>query len=131
MLIGRSTETAAIAALVHDVLHAGGRAILLSGEAGIGKTALLQHAREVAADAGVQLLTTTGMEVEAALPYAALVDLATPLLEHLDRLPPAQRQAVSAALAIDGAGPGTWDRLATWPASSGSCAPPPRSARRS
>lgn len=113
MLIGRSTETAAIAALVHDVLHAGGRAILLSGEAGIGKTALLQHAREVAADAGVQLLTTTGMEVEAALPYAALVDLATPLLEHLDRLPPAQRQAVSAALAIDGAGPGTWDRLAT------------------
>ena len=76
----------------------------MSGEPGIGKTALLAVARERAV--GMQVLAAVGVEAEADLPFAALAELASPLIDDLASLPSRQASAVEAALAIgDSSGP--------------------------
>src|SRR6202453_4067389 len=97
MMLGRGAETAAIAALL-----AGGRggrsgAMVVLGEAGIGKSALLDEAAHQAAAAGIVVLRGTGIETEAELPFAGLPLLLRPLLDRVQALPARQAEALSRA----------------------------------
>ena len=74
--------------------------LLLGGDPGIGKTALLTHARERAREKGLQVLSAQGYENESDLAFGALAELARPVLELLEAVPAPQRRALEAALAI-------------------------------
>ena len=95
-LIGREAESELIATVV-DRLPACGGALVLRGEPGIGKSALLRHARERAEAAGGRTLTTVGVESEAEFAFAGLHQLLHPVVGHAARLPAAQRRALDAA----------------------------------
>jgi DNA-binding CsgD family transcriptional regulator len=110
VLLGRSREIEAIDRLLLDARSGQGRSLLLSGEPGIGKTALLGVARERAGAALV--IEDVGIEAEANLPFAALGTITRPLLPHLRALPERQASAVEVALAIGPGAPPPADRLA-------------------
>jgi DNA-binding CsgD family transcriptional regulator len=99
MLVGRETEQAQIERLLADARGGRGRALVLRGEAGMGKTTLLEHAVEAAKD--FRKLHALGVESEAELPFAALHELLRPVLDLLDELPPPQANAIKAALALE------------------------------
>ena len=96
MLHGRDDERARLATLMDDAR--GGRAgmLLLHGEPGVGKSALLE---DLIATAGsdVRVLRAQGLESEAPLPFAALHRLLRPVLGILDRVPAPQARALRAA----------------------------------
>lgn len=110
MLLGRAQELTEIDTLLADAAAGRGRALLIRGEPGIGKTALLDCALDRADTARV--IGTTGVEAEAHLPFAALADIAGPLVDHLGALPGPQAGAISAALALTDQPPPAGDRLA-------------------
>ena len=99
MLVGRQTEQAQIERLLADTREGRGRALVLRGEAGVGKTTLLEHAVEAAKD--FRELHALGVESEAELPFAALHELVRPVLGLIDELPPPQANAIKAALALE------------------------------
>ena len=108
MLVGRHDELARVDRLLDEAAAGRGAAIVVRGEAGIGKTALLEYARERATAETV--LGTTGVESELELPFAGLADVLRPLLDHLGDLPPSQAEHVRTALAL--APPRPVDRFA-------------------
>ena len=73
-------------------------ALVLRGEPGIGKTALLAYAADRAE--GMTVLTARGIEAEAELPFVALADLFRPVLISIERIPEAQAAALRGALAL-------------------------------
>ncbi|ROO84465.1 regulatory LuxR family protein [Actinocorallia herbida] len=107
MLHGRSREQADLAALLDGARSGRSAALVLRGEPGIGKTALLAWAAETAAAARV--LRAEGVEVEADLPFAALSQLLRPALPRLGALPAPQRAALDRAFGLAVGEPG--DRL--------------------
>src|SRR5436305_480302 len=109
MIIGRAEELARLDRLLADVRAHQGRALILHGEAGIGKTALLRALAE-RCGSEVTLLRAGGVEGEAGLAFAALADLLAPVTPELMELPVPQAAALGAALAIAPPQPG--DRLA-------------------
>ncbi len=108
MLVGRAAECARIDLLLGAARDGRGGALVVRGEPGIGKTALLGQAAASGAD--MRIVRTRGVESEASLAFAGLADLLTPLIAHLTDLPERQADAVRGALAI-GASEAT-DRLA-------------------
>jgi DNA-binding CsgD family transcriptional regulator len=103
VLFGRDAERALIGALLDAARDSRSGALALRGEAGVGKTVLLEDARERAAD--MHVLGARGVESESELPFAALHQLLRPALRHLDRLPGPQAAALRSALGLaDGAG---------------------------
>ena len=76
---------------------------MLRGEAGLGKTALLDYAAERAD--GMTVVRAVGVEYEAELQFSGLLELARPLLHHLDELPPQQAEALQSALGLGEPGP--------------------------
>src|SRR5215470_18506124 len=104
MLHGGSAETARIDELLAAAQAGRSGALVVRGEAGVGKTALLDYAAGAAA--GVRLLRGTGIESEAELPFAALQLLLRPGLGRLDVLPPPQARALRGAFGLAEA-PGT------------------------
>ena len=100
MLVGRDQERARIDRLLGDALAGRSGALLLVGEAGIGKTALLEHARAAAVAAGMPILRARGMQTETDIPFAGLSELLGPLLDRLDAIPPTQAAALRGALAL-------------------------------
>src|SRR5690349_6458187 len=100
MLLGRDVETQAIGTLLGDARAGRSGVLFLYGQAGIGKTALLEHAR-AAAD-GLPVLRTTGVETEVELAFGALHQLLLPALPKLPRLAPPQRSALRCALGFEG-----------------------------
>ena len=104
MLHGRSAETARIDELLAAARDGRSGALVIRGEAGVGKTALLDYA---AATAGMRVLRGTGIESEAELPFAALQLLLRPGLGRLDGLPPPQAQALRGAFGLAGRRPRT------------------------
>ena len=98
-MIGRDAEVAQLeAALAGAVEH--GAALLVIGEAGIGKTSLLDKAVSQARNRGYRVLAVTGLESEAQLPYAGLHQLLQPVLESAGSLPVPQRSALLTALGM-------------------------------
>ena len=74
------------------------RVVVLRGEAGVGKTALLEYLLERAS--GCRIARAAGVESEMELPFAGLHQLCAPMLEHLDRLPSPQGDALGAAFGL-------------------------------
>lgn len=106
-LVGRRAEQQKLSALVDRVRSGGSAVLVLRGEAGIGKTALLSDVRDRAAD--LRVIAVSGAESEMELAYAGVQQLCAPLLGSLDRLPDPQENALRVALGLrDGATP---DRL--------------------
>jgi len=98
-LIERDQESAVLDALV-DHLQEGGGAVVVRGEAGIGKSALLQRVRRRAAAKGARALVTVGVESEAEFAFAGLHQLLRPVIGALAELPDAQRHTLEAALGL-------------------------------
>jgi DNA-binding CsgD family transcriptional regulator/tetratricopeptide (TPR) repeat protein len=93
MLRGRRDECAVLDGLIEDTRRGRSRALLVRGEPGIGKTALLEYATEAASD--LRVVRAMGVESEMELAFAALHQLCAPLLDRLDRLPGPQRDALA------------------------------------
>ncbi|WP_127554367.1 LuxR family transcriptional regulator [Actinoplanes sp. OR16] len=101
-LRGRRRERETLDRLLRDVRGGQSRVLVLRGEAGAGKTALLDYLAGHAPDGRV--VRAAGVEPETELAYSALQQLVAPLLEHLGRLPEPQREALSTAFGLS-AGP--------------------------
>ncbi|WP_165966971.1 ATP-binding protein, partial [Actinomadura sp. 7K507] len=101
-LYGRVAEVAEIDRLVGRAREgAGGGVLILRGEAGSGKTALLDHAEKVAGGAaGMRVLRGSGMEAEAGVPFAALHLLLGDRDDRFEGLPAPQAAALKAALGL-------------------------------
>jgi AAA ATPase-like protein len=98
MLYGRREERASIASLLAAARGGRSGVLVVRGEAGIGKHALLQDAAEQAG--GFHLLRATGVEAELELPFAGLEQLLRPILGGLDRLPGPQADALRGAFGL-------------------------------
>jgi DNA-binding CsgD family transcriptional regulator len=107
MLIGRALERDRLREFL-DPSRLQGCALLVRGEAGVGKSALLDHAK--ASASAMRVVEAVGVESESTLPFAALATIAAPLVDHLARLPERQRRALVGALALGP--PADGDRLA-------------------
>jgi DNA-binding CsgD family transcriptional regulator len=103
-LVGREREIARLQGLLDGARAGRSGALLLHGEAGIGKTALLRCAIDAAG--GFRVLRARGMESESDIPYAGLAELVAPLLGGLDDLPGVQAGALRGALALGPAAAG-------------------------
>ena len=104
MLRGRARECETVDELLDAVRDGGSRALVLQGEPGIGKTALLEHAAGSAPDFRVAWAAGFGAEME--LPFAALHQVCGPMLDRLEQLPAPQRDALSTAFGlVDGPAP--------------------------
>jgi DNA-binding CsgD family transcriptional regulator len=91
----RRTEWATLDRMLGDVRSGRGRALLIRGEAGVGKSALLDHlARN---SDGFRVARAAGVESESELPYAGLHQLCAPMLDRRDRLPEPQSEALAVA----------------------------------
>jgi DNA-binding CsgD family transcriptional regulator len=101
-LTGRRPECALLDGLIADVRRGESCTLVLRGEAGIGKTALLEYL--VAAASDVTVIRAVGVESEMELAYASLHQLVAPLLDRMDRLPAPQREALETVFGL-GAGP--------------------------
>jgi DNA-binding CsgD family transcriptional regulator len=103
-LLGRGDECGVLDRLVAGVRAGQSQVLVLRGEAGAGKTALLDYLRERAA--GCQVIRAVGAESEMDLPFAALHQLCAPFLDRLGLLPGPQRDALGVAFGMrDGAEP--------------------------
>jgi DNA-binding CsgD family transcriptional regulator len=103
VLFGRDAERALIGALLDAARDSRSGALALRGEAGVGKTVLLEDARGHAGD--MHVLTARGVESESELPFAVLHQLLRPALRHVDRLPAPQAAALKSAFGLaDGGG---------------------------
>lgn len=98
-VIGREAELAGLHGLLSPVPQAS-RVLLVTGEAGMGKTVLLADAAERARSAGMQVLSVTGRESESKLAFAGLHQLLRTVLSAAARLPSRQAQALLAALGL-------------------------------
>src|SRR3954469_16449145 len=95
-ILGRGTELREVAALLADDAPAA-RALVLTGDAGVGKTTIWEEGVRLARERGLRVLTARPAEAESALPFAALGDLLGPVVDAVE-LPRAQRAALDRAL---------------------------------
>ena len=99
MLYGRSAQCGLIDNVLDDARRGRAGALVLRGEAGIGKSALLQYAAEQAGDARV--LDVRGVQAESGLPFAGLHALLYPVRYHMSSLSLPQHRALNAALGLE------------------------------
>ncbi|MFE9296133.1 helix-turn-helix transcriptional regulator [Streptomyces niveus] len=106
-LVGRREETGSIDELIADARESRGGVLVLRGEAGIGKSALLDHARQAAS--GFRVLHASGSRFESELPYAALHQLCRPLCVpspgQLADLAPQHQEILRVAFGLAGGPP--------------------------
>ena len=98
VLRGRGTELERLERLVRDVRAGDSRALVITGEAGVGKSALLEHL--AASATGCEVARAAGVQAESELAFGALHQLCAPLLRHLDRLPDPQRVALGTTFGL-------------------------------
>jgi len=101
-LLGRQRECEALDGLVEDLRSGRGWALVVRGEAGVGKSALLEYAAGAAG--GVRVVRAVGVESEMELAFASLHQLCAPLLDRLERLPAPQRDALGIAFGLRSGG---------------------------
>ena len=105
LLFGRESEMQVLDDLL-DHIHDRGRSLVVSGGPGVGKSALLGEASTRAQDLGMLVLTVTGVQCEAQLPFAGLHRLLQPVLSRLGRLAAPQRDVMLGAFGLaDAAAP--------------------------
>lgn len=97
-LLGRPSESAALDQLLASVRSGQSRVLVLRGEAGVGKTALLEYLVQRAS--GCEVARATGVESEMELAFAGLQQLCGPFADRLERLPGPQRDALGTALGL-------------------------------
>src|SRR3954454_22001288 len=97
-LLGRSSECHTLDRLVATVRAGQSAVLVLRGEAGVGKSALLASLIERAA--GCRIARAAGVESEMELAFAGLHQLCAPMLDRLDHLPGPQRDALTTALGL-------------------------------
>jgi DNA-binding CsgD family transcriptional regulator len=103
-LLGRRAECAALDELVAGVRAGLSRALVLRGEAGVGKSALLEYLVQRAS--GCRVARAVGVESEMELAFAALHQLCAPFVDRVERLPGPQRDALGTAFGLsDGDAP--------------------------
>src|SRR5215813_6117701 len=98
-LVGRVQELNLLTALLDEVATRG-QALVLRGVPGIGKSRLLSATVRTAREQGMRVLTATGVQSEAHLPFAGLHQLLRPLLGEAADLPAPQREALYAAFGM-------------------------------
>jgi DNA-binding CsgD family transcriptional regulator len=98
MLLGRGRELERIRALLDGARDGLSGVLAIAGEAGIGKSSLLEWAAAQAD--GMHVLRAQGVESEARLPFGGLFELLRPALDELERLPAPQAEALAGALAL-------------------------------
>src|SRR6476646_11081220 len=101
-LLGRRSETATLDRLLEAVRAGESRALVIRGDPGVGKTALLEYVVEQAA--GCRVAQAAGVQSEMELAFAGLHQLLAPMLNHAGALPAPQRDALRVAFGIS-AGP--------------------------
>jgi len=97
-LRGRRSECASLERLLEEVRGGQSRVLMLRGEPGVGKTALLEYV--VANASGCRIARAAGVESEMELAFASLNQLCAPILSHLARLPGPQRDALGTAFGL-------------------------------
>jgi DNA-binding CsgD family transcriptional regulator len=97
-LIGRGGEREVLDRLLAGVRGGRGGVLVVDGEAGVGKTALLDYAVEAARE--FRTARTSGIEAEMELPFAAVQQLCSPFLAFWDRLPQPQHEALGVAFGL-------------------------------
>ena len=98
MLRGRRSECEVLDRLLEAVRGGRSGALVVRGEAGVGKTALLEYAIESASD--LRVVRAVGVESEMELAFAALHQLCAPMLDRIDRLPGPQHDALGIAFGL-------------------------------
>ncbi|AGZ41222.1 AAA family ATPase [Actinoplanes friuliensis] len=98
LLVGRTGEIRRLDELTGAAAAGRGGTLVLRGEAGIGKSALLARAAQAAT--AFRVVRASGSEFEQELPYAGLHQLCVPMLEHLAELPHRHRDALRAAFGL-------------------------------
>ena len=96
--LDRTSEREVLDRLLAHVREGQSAVLVIRGEAGIGKTALLRYAARHAS--GFRVAQVTGAEAEMELPFAGIHQLCAPLLDHLDALPQPQQDALNVALGL-------------------------------
>ena len=97
---GRRAECALLDEMIAAVRQGESRTLLLRGEAGVGKTALLDYLGHAAAD--VHVARAAGVESEMELAFASLHQLCAPMLDRVGRLPAPQRDALDIVFGVSG-----------------------------
>ncbi len=107
MLIGRRGARETVDALLHNARVGSSGMLVVHGEPGIGKSALIDYARQTADD--MRVLSTTGVTTEATLAFAGLLELLWPLRDLVADIPTPQAEALAGALSL--APPAVGDRF--------------------
>ena len=109
VLRGRDSECEALDRLLDGVRSGRSGALVVRGEPGVGKTALLEYVLERAS--GCRVARAAGVQSEMELAFAGLHQLCAPMLDRLERLPGPQRDALGTAfgLGVEGSRP-----IASW-----------------
>ncbi|MRH92153.1 AAA family ATPase [Nocardia sp. SYP-A9097] len=97
-LRGRRSEGERLDRLLAEARFGRSQVLVLRGEAGIGKSALLEHLVQSAA--GFRIARAVGVESQMELAFAGLHQLCAPMMEHLERLPAPQRDALAVAFGL-------------------------------
>lgn len=97
-LVGRRTEREAIRRLLAEAPDGRSGVLVVRGEAGIGKSALLRYARDTAVSLGIRVESSVGVESETQFAFAGLHQLCAPLLDRTQTLPEPQQSALGIAL---------------------------------
>ena len=111
-LIGRGPECSALELLIETLKTGRSRALVVHGEAGVGKTALLDYLAGQAS--GCRVVRAAGVQSEMELAFAGLHQLCAPMLDRLDGLPAPQREALRTAFGMS-AGRRRTGSWSVWP----------------
>jgi predicted ATPase len=101
VLVGREEELAAVRRFVAEAAVGDGGALLVTGAAGLGKSVLLEAATAAARDVGARVVRASGVEFEAAIPFAGISQLVLALGDELRTLTARRQQVLNAALGLN------------------------------
>jgi DNA-binding CsgD family transcriptional regulator/tetratricopeptide (TPR) repeat protein len=99
-LVGRNRERKLLAGLLAEAEDRGG-SLIIKGDVGMGKSALLAEAAKTASAVGMRVLMTTGSLTERSMPFANLHQMLYPVRRGIEKLPPPQQSALAQAMGLE------------------------------